>query len=115
MQSQPQHRYLTKDLELLKIKLRHLLQYLNTTKTKGLFYLYPRKKTRTHGVYPSLVILPLHHQENIPSPDLLFICLMEMPDILIHWQSLREPKIAESSAEAELSCSSLSQKVSQEF
>ena len=35
---------LTKDLELLKAKLRHLLQYLNATKTKGLFYLHPKKR-----------------------------------------------------------------------
>ena len=33
-----------KDLELLKVELRHLLQYLNTTKTKGLSYLHTRKK-----------------------------------------------------------------------
>ena len=34
---------LTRDLELLEVKLRHLLQYLSTTKTMGLLYAYPKK------------------------------------------------------------------------
>ena len=38
---------LTKDIELLKAKLRHLLQYLNTTQTLGLLYPYPRDREMT--------------------------------------------------------------------
>ena len=38
---------LTHDLELLKTKLRHLLQYLNSTKTMGLLYRFPRKREMT--------------------------------------------------------------------
>ena len=38
---------LTKDIELLKVKLRHLLRYLNTTQTLGLLYPYPRDREMT--------------------------------------------------------------------
>ena len=38
---------LTKDLELLKVKLRHILQYLNTTRTLGLLYPFPQERDLT--------------------------------------------------------------------
>ena len=38
---------LTRDLDLLKTKLRHLLQYLNSTKTLGLLYRFPKKRELT--------------------------------------------------------------------
>ena len=38
---------LTRDLELLKMKLRHLLQYLNSTKTMGLLYRFSRTREMT--------------------------------------------------------------------
>ena len=39
---------LTKDIELLEVKLRHLLQYINTTQTLGLLYPYPRHTEMTN-------------------------------------------------------------------
>ena len=41
---------LTKDIHLLKVRLRHLLQYLNTTKTLGLMYNYPKSKDKKHDL-----------------------------------------------------------------
>ena len=38
---------LTRDLELLKVKLRRLLQYVNTTKTRGLLYADPKSRSLT--------------------------------------------------------------------
>ena len=38
---------LSRDLDLLKTKLRHLLQYLNSTKTLGLLYRFPKKREMT--------------------------------------------------------------------
>ena len=38
---------LTKDFDLLEVKLGHLSQYLNTTKTMGLFYPHPRRSQLT--------------------------------------------------------------------
>ena len=34
----------TRDIELLKVKLRHLLQHLSTTQTLALLYPYPRDR-----------------------------------------------------------------------
>ena len=90
---------LTGDLELLKVRLRHILQYLNTTKTLGLLYPYPRK--RLDGVHrfwwfffctfmPTFTVR-LHHTS-----------LFQNVRHFIHWQSQHEQEIAESSAESEL-------------
>ena len=38
---------LIKDIELLKVKLRRLLQYINITQTLGLLYPYPRHREMT--------------------------------------------------------------------
>ena len=84
---------LTKDIELLKVKLRHLLQYLNTTQTLGLLYPYPKDREMTNfTVYSDASFAPSgkHSQSGITIQH------------LIHWQSVRESKISESSAEAEL-------------
>ena len=91
---------LTRDLELLKVKLRHLLQYLNTTKTMGLLYAYPKKPHLTEfTVFGDSSFAPSgkHSQSG-------FTVRLSYGNFrhLIHWQSLREPKIAESSAESEL-------------
>ena len=88
---------LTRDLELLKIKLRHLLQYLNSTKTMGLLYRFPRKREMTEfTIFGDSSFAPSgkHSQSG-------FTIHLTYHDVrhLVHWQSLREPKIAESSAE----------------
>ena len=76
---------LIRDHELLKLKLRHLLQYLNSTRTLGVFADFsfaPSGKHSQSGFTIHLSFRDVHH--------------------LIYWQSLREPNIAESSAESEL-------------
>ena len=68
------------------MKLRHLLQYLNSTKTLGLLYRFPKKRELTDfTVFGNSSFAPSDKHSH-----------------LIHWQSLREPKVAESSAESEL-------------
>ena len=91
---------LTRDLELLKTKLCHLLQHLNSTKTMGVLYRFPRKREMTEfTVFGDSSFAPSgkHSQSG-------FTFHLTYYDVrhLVHWQSLREPKIAESSAESEL-------------
>ena len=73
---------LTRDMELLKVKLRHLLQDLNTTKTMGLLYAYPRKPH-----LPDLTVFT----DSLPR---LVGTLNQDGNArrLTHWQSLREQK-----------------------
>ena len=96
----PLPQILTKDIKGLKVTLRHLLQYINTTQTLGLLYPYPRHREMTDfTVYSDALLCTLW--ETLPvwvhNPSLFgHTCH------LIHWQSVRETKISESSAEAEL-------------
>ena len=92
---------LTKDLELLKTKLRRLLQYLNTTKTKGCFTCIQRR-TKSSLSLPSSETRPLPHQKKHSQSGFTAHRSYGNARHLVHWQSLREPKTAESSAEAEL-------------
>ena len=91
---------LTRDLELLKMKLRHLLQYLSSTKTLGLLCRFPKKRELTEfTVFGDSSFAPSgKHSQSGFTIHLSFRNVRH----LIHWQSLREPKIAESSAESEL-------------
>ena len=91
---------LTRDLELLKMKLRHLLQYLSSTKTLGLLYRFPKKRELTEfTIFGDSSFAPSgKHSQSGFTIHLSFRNVRH----LIHWQSLREPKIAESSAESEL-------------
>ena len=91
---------LTRDLELLKMKLRHLLQYLNSTKTLGLLCRFPKKREMTEfTVFADSSFAPSgKHSQSGFAIHLSFRNVRH----LIHWQSMREPKIAESSAESEL-------------
>ena len=104
---------LTKDLELLKVKLRHILQYLNTTKTLGLLYPYPRKRVLTEfTVFGDSSFAPSgRHSQSGFTIQISFGPTRH----LIHWQSLREPKIAESSAESELYALASARKVARNF
>ena len=89
---------LTHDLELLKTKLRHLFQYLNSTKTMGLLYRFPRKREMIEfTIFGDSSFAPSgkHSQSS-------FTIHLTYHDVrhLVHWQSLREPESAESSAES---------------
>ena len=79
---------LTKDIETLKVKLRHLLQYLNTTQTLGLLYPYPRDREMTSfTVYSDASCAPSgKHSQSGYTIHLSFGYTKH----LIHWQSVRE-------------------------
>ena len=104
---------LTRDLELLKVKLRHILQYLNTTKTLGLLYPYPRKRDLTEfTVFGDSSFAPSgKHSQSGFTIHLSFGNVRH----LIHWQSQREQKIAESSAESELYALAFARKSARNF
>ena len=104
---------LTKDLELLKVKLRHILQYLNTTKTMGLLYVYPPRRDLTEfTVFGDSSFAPSgRHSQSGFTVHLSFGKVRH----LIHWQSLRESKVAESSAESELYALASARKAARNF
>ena len=84
----------TKDIEGLKCRLSHLIQYLKTTRTMALLYLYPRQcKYSDASFAPSG-----KHSQFVLIVHLTYGSTRH----LVHWQSSKERKIAESSAEAEL-------------
>ena len=102
---------------MLKVRLRHLLQYLNTTKTLGLMYNYPKGKDKKHDLTEFTVFSDASfapggkHSQSGYSVHLSYGSARH----LIHWQSSREPKVAESSAEAELYALSTSRKSARNF
>ena len=70
---------LNKDIELLKVRLRHLLQYVNTTQSLGLLYPYPRDGEMTNfTVYSDA--FPLHLPENSHNPAIPFVSPLVIPD-----------------------------------
>ena len=108
---------LTKDIRLLKVRLRHLLQYLNTTRTHGLMYTYPKGKDKKHDLTEFTVFSDASfspggkHSQSGYSIHLSYGSARH----LVHWQSSQEPKVAESSAEAELYALSTSRKSARNF
>ena len=109
----PAAQVLTKNLELLKVKLRHILQYLNTTRTLGLRYPYPRKRDLMEfTVFGDSSFAPSgKHSQSGFTIHLSFGNVRH----LIHWQSQREQKIAESSAESELYALDFARKSARNF
>ena len=104
---------LTKDLELLKVKLTHLLQYLSTTQTLALLYPYPRDREMTDfAVFSDSSFAP--SGKHSQSGYTIHLSLANTRH-LIHWQSLRESQIAESSAEAELYALATARKFARNF
>ena len=87
---------LWQDLDQLKIRLRHLLQYLNTTKTFGLLYTFPQKEQPStlseFTVFADSSFAPSgkHSQTG-------YVILLSFGSVrhLIHWHSTREKKVAE--------------------
>ena len=94
-----------------KVKLRHILQYLNTTKTMGLLYIYPHRRDLTEfSVFWRFPPSGRHSQSGF-TVHLSFGKVRH----LIHWQSLRESKVAESSAESELYALASARKAARNF
>ena len=91
------------NLDHLKTRLRHLFQYLNTTKTFGLLYTFPQKEQPStlseFTVFADSSFAPSgkHSQTG-------HVILLSCGNVrhLIHWHSTREKKVAESSAESEI-------------
>ena len=104
---------LTRDLELLKVKLRHLLQYLSTTQTLALLYPYPASREMTDfTIFADASFAPSGKHSRT---GYTIHCSFGNVRHLLHWQSLKEGKIAESSAEAELYALATARKSARNF
>ena len=108
---------LTKDLEALKVRLRHILQYLNSTRTMGLLYLFPRSKDKKHELTEFTTFSDASFSPSGAHSQSGFTMHLTYGSVrhLVHWQSSREPKIAESSAEAELYALATARKSARNF
>ena len=104
---------LTRDIESLKVRSRPLLQHINTTKTLGLFYQYPTKRELTDFTFLGDASFALAGKcsQSGHTIHLSFGTARH----LIHWQLLREAKISESSAQAELYTLATARKAARNF
>ena len=67
---------LTKGIELLLVKMRHLLQYLSTTQALGLLYLCPKNGATTEfTVYIDVSFAPSGRQSQSGDPSFLWLYL----------------------------------------
>ena len=90
---------LTRDIESLKVRLRRLLQHINTAKTLGLFYRFPAKGELTDfTLFGDASFAPSGKH---PNPATLFVLSFGC-STPCQLAIAREAKIAESSAEAQL-------------
>ena len=107
---------LWQDLETLKVRLRHLLQYLNTTQTFGLMYLYPPKES-TSTLTEFTAFSDSSFSPSGKGSQSGFVILLSFGNVrhLVHWHSTREKKMAESSAESELYAMSTTFKTARNF
>ena len=108
---------LFKGLKKLKDRLRHLLQYLKSTKNLGLSYPFPKGTANKFNlteftVYSDSSFAPAgkHSQTGIA----IFLTYGTVRR-MIHWQSCKEAKMAESSAESELYALTSAHKVGRNF
>ena len=85
------------------MRLRHLLQYLNTTRVFGLLYLFPQKE-KAIGLSEFTVFSDSSFAPAEKGSQSGCTILLSYGGVrhLVHWHSTREKKIAEGSAEAEL-------------
>ena len=108
---------LFKDLKKLKDRLRHLLQYLKSTKNLGLSYPFPKGASNKFSlteftVYTDSSFAPAGKQSQTGIAVFLTYGTVRH---LIHWQSGKEKNMAESSAESELYALSTGHKVGRNF
>ena len=81
---------LRKDLELLKVKLRHLSQYLSTTQLLALLHPYPRDREMIDfAIFSDSSFAPSGKHSQL-SYTIHRFC--KFTRYLIHWQSLRAKK-----------------------
>ena len=105
------------DLEKLKMRIKHLLQYLLSTGTLGLRYLFPQNDKRSSPlteftVFSDASFAPAGRQSQ--TGYAVFLTYGSVKH-LVHWHSTREKKVAESSAEAELYALSAAFKAGRNF
>ena len=108
---------LFKDLKKLKHRLRHLLQYLKSTKNLGLSYPFPKGTSNKLSlteftVYTDSSFAPAGKQSQTGIAIFLTYGTLRH---LIHWQPSKEKKMAESSAESELYALSAGHKIGRDF
>ena len=108
---------LFKDLKKLKDRLRHLLQYLKSTKNLGLSYPFPKGASNKFSlteftVYTDSSFAPAGKQSQAGIAVFLTYGTVRH---LIHWQSGKEKKMAESSAESELYALSTGHNIGRNF
>ena len=108
---------LFKDLKKLKDRLRHLLQYLKSTKNLGLSYPFPKGASNKFSLTEFTVYTDSSFaQAGKQSQTGIAVFLTDgTVRHLIHWQSGKEKKMAESSAESELYALSTGHKVGRNF
>ena len=104
---------LFKDLQKLKDRLRQLLQCLKSTKDLGLSYPFPKGTSNKFSVteftiYTDSSVAPAGKQSQAGIAIFLTYGTVRH---LVHWQSCKEKKMAESSAESELYALSTGHKV----
>ena len=106
-----------RDLKLLKVRLRHLLQYLRTTGAKGLLYQFPQGKSVRSGLTEFTTYCDASFAPSGRESQVGYCIMMSYSNVrhLVHWQSAKESKIAESSAEAELYALSTAHKTSRNY
>ena len=108
---------LFKDLKKPKDRLRHLLQYLKSTKNLGLSYPFPKGASNKFSlteftVYTDSSFAPAGKQSQTGIEIFLTYGTVRH---LTHWQSGKEKKMAESSAESELYALSTGHKAGRNF
>ena len=106
-----------RDLKLLKVRLRHLLQYLRTTGAKGLLYQFPQGRSVRSGLTEFTTYCDASFAPSGRESQVGYCIMMSYSNVrhLVHWQSAKESKIAESSAEAELYALSTAHKTSRNY
>ena len=106
-----------KDLKKLKDRLRHLLQYLKSTKSLGLLYAFPKGTSNKLSlteftVYSDSSFAPAGKNSQVGIAIFLTYGTVRH---MIYWQSCKETKMAESSAESELYALTAAYKVGRNF
>ena len=92
------------NLQDLKVRIKHLLQYLSTTRTFGLLYLHPQNSTQSSSLTEFAVFSDASFAPSGKGSQSGYCVMLTYGTVrhLVHWHSAREKKVAESSAESEL-------------
>ena len=105
------------NLQDLKVRIKHLLQYLSTTRTFGLLYLHPQNSTQSSSLTEFAVFSDASFAPSGKGSQSGYCVMLTYGTVrhLVHWHSTREKKVAESSAESELYALSTAFKAGRNF